>query len=272
MEILGAPEHLQRPAAGEPHLWWAHNDPANMVAQPDACWPQEEHERAERFRNPADAARYLHGRWFLRSVLSRYLSRSALEIHFVRSHFGRLQIDPAESDLPPLFFSLSRSGRTALVGVATTPIGVDIEVLQSIPDLEELVEGTLTSEEAASLPPVGDPDRAEAFLGLWTRKEAYLKGVGIGLHADPQAVCVVDGERPELRTQVAGLSPEAATGWWIEDFVHSSPRIRESEEICRGAVATQGVIRRVQAFRTPLLIPEPDGRPEGGPYPRNAQA
>ncbi|WBB61551.1 4'-phosphopantetheinyl transferase superfamily protein [Streptomyces sp. WMMC500] len=77
-------------------------------------------------------------------------------------------------------FSLSHGGELVLVAVAPGRVGVDVEPVRAVPPEPGLVERLHPAERAvvgaapASL-------RSAAFTRVWTRKEAYLKGLGVGL-------------------------------------------------------------------------------------------
>jgi 4'-phosphopantetheinyl transferase len=70
------------------------------------------------------------------------------------------------------------------------PIGVDIE--KANPDLpvEELARIALSPGECEALYAQADSDRGGRFLTYWTLKEAYLKGMGVGLSQDPSSVVI----------------------------------------------------------------------------------
>ena len=85
---------------------------------------------------------------------------------------------PFLADHPALHFSLSHSGEYAVCALDDAPIGVDIEQLREI-DTARLAKRTFGITESLTL---------DAFFALWTRKESYLKAVGIGLkglHTEP---------------------------------------------------------------------------------------
>jgi 4'-phosphopantetheinyl transferase len=57
----------------------------------------------------------------------------------------------------------------------------------------------LHPEERSLLDSVSPPLRREAFYRCFVRKEAYLKGLGLGLAVEPGEVFVGFGAAPELR-------------------------------------------------------------------------
>jgi 4'-phosphopantetheinyl transferase len=92
-------------------------------------------------------------------------------------------------------FSVSHSGELGLIAIAEPGrrIGVDVEQLRPDRDVRALAERFFHPEEAAG---IGD-DRA-AFYRCWTRKEAVVKALGLGL-AHPLDSFVVDFEVPGPR-------------------------------------------------------------------------
>jgi 4'-phosphopantetheinyl transferase len=70
----------------------------------------------------------------------------------------------------------------ALLAVSRAePIGVDVEALRPMPDALDLAQRFFSAGEADALGALDPADRDRAFLRMWTRKEAYLKGLGLGL-------------------------------------------------------------------------------------------
>ncbi len=132
----------------------------------------------------------------LRQVLGRYLGLTPEDVTYVREpcpSCGGPNGRPAVSGPPrPVHFSLSTSGELILIGLATAPVGVDVEALpqpHTISDVGELLHPTERTELDAAAP----SEQAMVFARLWTRKEAYLKGVGMGVahgltteHVDPE--------------------------------------------------------------------------------------
>lgn len=143
-----------------------------------------ERARAGAFRRRADGLLYVAAHAGLRRLLSRYTGQDPQSLRFIREPcpgcaepHGR----PAVADPPvPLHFSLSHSFGVALVGFAPVPVGVDVERLPRAHTVE-ICAPALHPGERAELAAVPPADRRAVFGWLWTRKEAYLKGLGVGL-------------------------------------------------------------------------------------------
>ncbi|MEV6972021.1 4'-phosphopantetheinyl transferase superfamily protein [Kitasatospora sp. NPDC093806] len=149
----------------------------------------EERRRAGRFVRDADRHCYLVAHVALRRVLGRRLAVDPAALVFGREPcpdcaepHGR----PRLADTDGTHFSLSHGGGLVLIGVAAAPVGVDVEPHPGA-DSVEVLAGVLHPAEQTELAAVPAADRPGAFARLWTRKEAYLKGLGIGLGRPPAA-------------------------------------------------------------------------------------
>ena len=119
----------------------------------------------------------------LRRVLARYLDEDPQEIQLEQGEHGkpRLAEEPAR-----LAFNLSHSGHLVLVAIAgDREVGVDVERVKRQRDLVALAERGLVPEAAAAVREATEPERARLFYELWTRHEARLKCLGVGLVARP---------------------------------------------------------------------------------------
>ena len=122
--------------------------------------------------------------------------------------------------LPACFFNLSHSQGAGLIGISSTAeIGVDVEILRSIPDADALSRDNFSSAEQAALSSAQGPSRDLRFLSGWTRKEACLKAVGSGLSIHPATFEV--GLEPETR-EVAIQSEAGLLGLRVGSFRHGT--------------------------------------------------
>jgi 4'-phosphopantetheinyl transferase len=159
------------------HLWQFGLDrPDQEVRRAALLLSEDEQARAARFHSAVLSARFVVGRAVLREVLARYCGCAPAGLHFSYDAHGKPALDIAD-----FHFNLSHSEDVAVLGIARQPIGVDVERLRPIPDALAIARRFFSPAEViwlAALPPAAvEP----AFMLLWTRKEALLKGVGKGL-------------------------------------------------------------------------------------------
>ncbi len=147
-----------------------------------------ERRRAASFIRPSDGITYASAHIALRRLLGGYLGVAPQDVTFVREPCpgcGDPHGRPAVAHpSPPLHFSLAHSQGMAAVGVAATPLGIDVERLPRDQTVE-VCTPALHPAERAELEAVDPVARRALFGQLWTRKEAYLKGIGTGLSRDP---------------------------------------------------------------------------------------
>ncbi|MFJ4092337.1 4'-phosphopantetheinyl transferase family protein [Kitasatospora sp. NPDC089913] len=190
---------------------------------------EEEHRRAGRFVRDADRAVYLAAHVALRHVLGRRLGLAPAELAFGREPcpgcgepHGRPRLAGAPAGAP--HFSLSHGGGRVLIGLAGAPVGVDVEPLPAA-DSVEVLATTLHPAERAELADVRPADRPGAFARLWTRKEAYLKGLGIGLG------------RPPAADYLGTADPVRRPAGWAVSDVPAGPRHAAAVALAGGGTA-----------------------------------
>jgi len=136
---------------------------------------------ADRLAFPRDRQRLLAGRAAVRLALAAALGARGEEVTPGREATGRPRLAGGPH------FSFSRSGSTGLVAVGgPRPIGVDLERLRPLPEAAALAARHLPAAEQARWREEGGG--AEPFLRAWTRHEARLKALGLGLAAAEGAV------------------------------------------------------------------------------------
>ena len=200
----------------------------------------EERARAAAFVHDADRIRYIAAHVALRRLLGDATGRPPRDLVLIREpcpRCGEPHGRPALADPPrPLHFSLSHGGDLVLIGIAEVPIGVDVEGLPQGETVAELASVLHPGEqtELASLPA---DQLVPGFARLWTRKEAYLKGLGIGLGRDPSA--------DYLGT--AGLAPNPP-GWTVTDLPTDDPDHAAALALRGGSTAEVRVRRLSAAF------------------------
>lgn len=161
--------------------------PLEAMPGPDAmAWLSDaEVDRARRFAAERDRRRYLAARCALRGHLSRHTRLPGERLRIVEGEFGK----PRLADVPGCWFNLSHSADAALLGIGTSgEVGVDLEVRREVDAVEALARRITSAAEFEAFLALDAPARNEAFLRLWTRKEACLKAVGTGLSIEPASL------------------------------------------------------------------------------------
>jgi 4'-phosphopantetheinyl transferase len=120
----------------------------------------------------------------------RLAARATLE-HLLRAYAGSTSAPTIETgphgkpfapELPWLEFNLSHAGRHAMFAFARGQVlGVDIEERGRRVSVEGIAARFFSPAEAAALDAIAAEHRPDAFLHLWTHKEAVLKALGCGL-------------------------------------------------------------------------------------------
>lgn len=103
-------------------------------------------------------------------------------------------------------FSLSHTRGVALLAFADEPVGVDVERVPKARTVSE-IEDQLHPAERRELAELTEEQRPAAFVRVWTRKEAYLKGKGIGLADGLSRDHMGSGPRPQ----------PGPAGWTVTD-------------------------------------------------------
>ena len=148
----------------------------------------EEHERAQSFAFERDGWRFLASRHALRRVLGVVMGGLPREIRIQADEVGK----PCCPDMDAVQFNLSHSAQYGLIGVSLNglAVGVDVEVIRLIPEVNALVRSHFAPEERMQWAGISEHGRDSAFLSVWVRKEACLKALGVGLAAEPASINV----------------------------------------------------------------------------------
>lgn len=86
---------------------------------------------------------------------------------------------PAFTAHPEIHFNKSHTQGAAVIAVADRPVGVDIEAVGRFS--ERITNRHFTAAEQRYVDP-GSPGATIRFAEIWTRKEAFVKWLGTGLH------------------------------------------------------------------------------------------
>jgi 4'-phosphopantetheinyl transferase len=210
-------------SSDEVHIWRAALDLAPPhVEDLRKILSEDEVNRADRFVFERDRTHFIVARGLLRLIIGRYLQLEPRQLRFSYSRYGKpALIRPADVDI--LSFNLSHAHGLALYACARgRELGVDIEYIRPIPDVERIAERFFSPRERATLQALPQEGRLEAFFTCWTRKEAYIKarGEGLSLPLDQFDVSLAPGEPAAL----VGVRADAAEALrWSLQALHPGP-------------------------------------------------
>jgi len=186
-------EPVPHDLSADVRLWWVDLDGYASAISLDGL-DAGEHARAARMAVGRDAQRYRASRHALRQLLASALDRLPETLVIETDEFGK----PHFADGSSLHFNLSHSGHEGLIGVSPDrAIGVDIEVVHPVVDAVPLARAHFTDDELAAWSGAAERLRDRTFLTCWTRKEACVKALGVGLSALPASIEV--GCKSDLR-------------------------------------------------------------------------
>ena len=129
------------------------------------------------------------------------------EIAFTTGPFGKPRLAAGSP-----FFSASHSGDFWAVALADCELGLDIERIDPAFDRAETIELFAPGEREA-LTALSGPAALDAFFTCWTRKEAFVKALGLGLSHPLTTFEVSVGAEPTLLSGGEGwrlLAPRLA--------------------------------------------------------------
>ncbi|WP_282703689.1 4'-phosphopantetheinyl transferase superfamily protein [Streptomyces sp. CC219B] len=145
----------------------------------------EERRRASEMREAADRATYRAAHVGLRLLVGGVLGVAPAEVAFIREPCpgcGLAHGRPAVVG-GSVHFSLSHCERYAMIALSPVRVGADLERIPAGRAADAVV-AALHPRERAELRALCAADRGRELARVWTRKEAYLKGLGIGLGRD----------------------------------------------------------------------------------------
>jgi 4'-phosphopantetheinyl transferase len=212
--VCGAEPTLIRGIPGDAHVWILPLQPEpTLLRELERLLCPAERARAHGFVFETHRRRYIAAHGLLRRILASYLGArpETLEFEAAEGAKPRLREPPTALD-----FNLSHSEDLGLVAVAHgREVGVDVEAVRPVDDLDLLAENCLSALEAIRLASIAETERPRAFLECWTRKEAFLKAVGDGLARPLDSFTVTVGSEEPVRLLSVEGDPSAPARWTL---------------------------------------------------------
>jgi 4'-phosphopantetheinyl transferase len=187
---------LDELSPGEIRVWLVALDDGLTAGQIDTAEPASElaflddleKARSARFVRAIHRRRFARGRAALRQILGNLLHESPAALLFRAIGQGKPELDFERMGLDQrdprrdLRFNVSHSSDLALIGVCRgAEIGVDLEWIKPKIEADRIVASFFSPAEQAEFALIADDLKSLAFFRGWTRKEAVLKEIGVGL-------------------------------------------------------------------------------------------
>jgi 4'-phosphopantetheinyl transferase len=190
------------------HVWLVSMEASHWSVQElSASLSSDEKERAQSFRFEHLKRRFCVSRGLLRFFLGTYLATPPCDIEFSYGRYGK----PSVAGVEGFQFNVAHSENVTVYAFAHgCELGVDVERIRNMEDIDAIARHFFCSEEAADLDSIQLPKRLDSFFACWTRKEAYIKATGEGLSAslDGFRVALRPGEAPSF-VHIDGSASEA---------------------------------------------------------------
>lgn len=191
----------------------AHDQDAALIAACEKILSPEEIARFARFKPEHKRREYALSRALLRGVLGDALTAKPAELEFSYGDKGK----PALAGVfahAEIRFNLSHSGGMTILAVTRCKVdlGVDVERLRADVDCIGLASRYFSSRESRELAGLAASARPPAFFACWTRKEALVKALGMGI-AFGLAEFSVSMDPAESEARLESDHPALAGAW-----------------------------------------------------------
>lgn len=244
------------------YLWCAYPDDLLDEAAARNCaalLDAEERARWQRFRSEGRRREFLTTHALARTALSHYRSVAPQDWRFTANKYGKPALEPDCG----LRFNLSSSAGLAVCLVADAPVelGVDVEAMARAGQIAEVAHKVFSAAEHAQIDGLGDAEKLDRCLSLWTLKEAYVKarGMGMGSALPLGEISFLFDRAGAVRLEVDRELDEDAESWQACLLDHAAHRIAI---VAKGAPASSLDTWEVRPVTSPpkRIVPELGGR------------
>ena len=210
------PEPTEFPALSgdEVHAWAVPLDRGRESStELEVVLSPSERERADGFALEKPRHAFMASRAALRTLLGRYLDLSPKLVPIVVDQNGKPRLAGGD-----LHFNLAHSAGLTLIGVTRgCEIGIDVEHVRPVDRVHEIAARNFHPAEQAAIRAATDDELPTVFMQLWTRKEAVLKAVGIGLGFPLDVFETVSPITTGGLVELPALASLPATRCWLRD-------------------------------------------------------
>jgi 4'-phosphopantetheinyl transferase len=209
------PSDFPELVAGTIHVWAVPLDVCKpQLAACESLLSHDERARAAKFVLDPPRQTFVISRAALRKILGQYLGVAATNVKFVYDAFGKPQLVDAA-----LSFNVAHSGELTLIAVSRAgQLGIDVERMRNVETSLEIAAKNFHADELNVMRTAHAAEAANVFLRCWTRKEAILKSMGVGLGYPLDAFNVLTVSSIDTPVELPGHESHAAARYWLCDL------------------------------------------------------
>lgn len=152
---------------------------APLYADCESFLARDEIVRADRFVTDELRRRFVICRGQLRRLIATTIGTTPDAVHFRYGQWGKPQL--ASSSSQPLFFNVSHSGDWAMIALALSPVGVDLEIPNDRITPRSIASQIVNEDERLAWDQLPARTHDLLTMQLWVCKEAILKALGLGI-------------------------------------------------------------------------------------------
>jgi 4'-phosphopantetheinyl transferase len=229
-----APRHYSL-SADAIHVWRIRLDQsAAFVADCHALLTVDERVHAAQLADDHLQQRWIVGRGVMRQALGRYLDYDPACLRFGYGAYGKPYLYNA--DQHGCRFNLTHSHTTALLAIASyREVGIDLEAVRSIANVEQIIDDICTPREQALLRSLPVEQQHTALLRCWTRKEALVKAWGRALDDNLRQLDTIEDQ-----TTLPIIAGDNGGVWSIRSLIPAQGYV--------GAVVARGTYWQIQQW------------------------
>ncbi|MCK5136446.1 MAG: 4'-phosphopantetheinyl transferase superfamily protein [Bacteroidales bacterium] len=183
--ILNQPdtEYFPNLLKGDIHLWTISLDTSeDQIERLRSVLSPAEKKKASYYKFEPIQHHYIVTQAVLRMLLSAYLDIGPADIKMGAHKKGK----PFLVNDASIFYNISNSHDLCVYAFSRDgEVGVDIEKIRDMPDIDQLIEKNLTIRERKYFQKDTDI-KLTRFFQFWTFKESYLKAIGEGMRLTPE--------------------------------------------------------------------------------------
>ena len=153
---------------------------------------------------------------WLRWLLTLYTESTPEKINY---RYGPLGKPYLQSENDNIFFNATDSGTTLLCAFSkNNELGIDVESMPRKVKYQRIAEKKFTEQEQAALNAVPLSSQSNAFLALWTRKEAFGKALGVGIRYRMNQFNLCN----DLKSYKHNIKDEQQCDWNLFQFIYEN--------------------------------------------------